>query len=56
MKSQIDKKQEFLELQSTFHSKFDILKKAKNSLFKLFREKLEEKKIEEIKHGVLDKN
>lgn len=35
-----------------FNERFSILKKAKDSLFKLFRQKLEEKKIEEIKRNI----
>lgn len=42
------------EARSTFRSKFQVLKNAKTSLFKLFRQKLEEKKVEEIKQGILD--
>ncbi len=40
------------EAQATFRSKFQVLKDAKSSLLKLFRQKLEEKKIEEIKQGI----
>jgi hypothetical protein len=44
--------QKLEEARSTFRSKFKVLKNAKASLLKLFRQKLEEKKIEEIKQGI----
>lgn len=40
------------EAQATFRSKFQVLKNAKASLLKLFRQKLEEKKVEEIKQVI----
>ncbi|MBP6974935.1 MAG: hypothetical protein KBB54_03275 [Candidatus Pacebacteria bacterium] len=44
--------QKIKEVQTTFRSKFQVLKDAKSSLLKLFRQKLEEKKIEEIKQNI----
>ncbi len=45
-KSEIE---ELKERQATFRSKFQILKNAKRDFLALFRKKLEEKKIEEIR-------
>ncbi len=45
-KSEIE---ELKEKQATFRSKFQILKNAKRDFLALFRKKLEEKKIEEIR-------
>ncbi len=46
-KSEIE---ELKEKQATFRSKFQILKNAKRDFLALFRKKLEEKKIEEIRN------
>ncbi len=46
-KSEIE---ELKEKQATFRSKFEILKNAKRDFLALFRKKLEEKKIEEIRN------
>ncbi len=47
--------EELKRIQTDFREKFSILKKAKVSLLNLFRQKLEQKKIEEIKQEILTK-
>lgn len=39
-------------IKSNFYTKFNILKKTRNSFLKLFRKKLEEKRIEQIKNNL----
>lgn len=51
-KTEEQKIKELNEIKKDFNEKFNVLKQAKGSLFKLFRHKLEEKKIEEIKQGI----
>lgn len=43
-------------LQDKFRNNLSILQKTKDSLLKLFRSKLEEKKIEKIKNSLLFNN
>lgn len=43
--------EELKEKQTTFRSKFQILKNAKRDFLALFRKKLEEKKIEEVRNN-----
>ena len=44
--------QNIKKLQSDFRSKFSVLKKAKADFLKLFRKKLEDKKLDEIKSNL----
>ena len=49
MNDQVDK---IKNSHTLFQQKMDILKNSKKSLFSLFRKKLEDKKIEEIKNNL----
>jgi hypothetical protein len=51
-KTEEQKIKDLNKVKKEFNEKFTVLKKAKDSLFKLFRQKLEEKKIEEIKNNI----
>ncbi|MDQ5954380.1 MAG: hypothetical protein QG583_308 [Patescibacteria group bacterium] len=51
-KDEHQKIQHLRDLQNNYRTQFSILKKAKENLLKLFRKKLEEKKIEEIKNSL----
>lgn len=54
-KTENDDIQKLKELQTDFRSKFSVLKKAKDAFLKLFRQKLEAKKIEEIQQSISNK-
>lgn len=42
-------------IRSEFRAKMSVLQKAKHSLMKLFRKKLEEKKLEDLRDNLLKK-
>ncbi len=43
-----------LRLKEKFMNKISILKKSKDSILRLFKNKLEERKIEEIKNEIIN--
>ncbi len=53
MKEDIKNIQEIKYLQGKFRNNLSILQKTKEEFLKLFRRKLEEKKIEEIKNTLI---
>jgi hypothetical protein len=52
MNSEEQEIQKIKSARSLFHTQMQILRERKKQLFSLFRSKLEEKKIEEIKDGL----
>lgn len=55
MINKTEKLEQLIEIRTNFRNKLSILQKAKHSLMKLFRKRLEEKKLEEIRHNLLEK-
>lgn len=53
--NQIGNVKELMKLQESFRAKFSLIKKSKDALLKLFRQKLEGKKVEEIKKDLFQK-
>lgn len=49
MSTETEKIEKIKRIEADFREKFKLLKKTKDSFVKLFRKKLEEKKITEIK-------
>jgi hypothetical protein len=53
VKNEAQKIKELKELRNAYRSKFSVIKEAKDAILKLFRKKVEEKKIEEIRQTIL---
>ena len=55
MTNDVEKIKKLNLIRSEFLTKMGVLQKAKHSLIKLFRKKLEEKKLETIRNDLLKK-